>query len=317
LIAYEEIKNAIEQADAISILTHLNPDADTLGTGLGIYTLLTQEKGKRVEIVNASSSLPRQLDFLKNFKKIKNKIEYDDSLIITCDCGNLERLGFDMSGRKIINIDHHNSNTYYGDINIVASEYASTSQVAFELFQQFKTIDSESATCFYTALLSDTQYFTSSSVSAKVFDVAKSLIDLGTNPAEVAYHLKQRKPLSALRILEKSLATLTLHAEAKIATILIIKEDIEATGASISDMEGIVDYAKSLATVEIAICAMETPVGIRVSLRSTQIDISKLALEFGGGGHKIAAGFTLKQCGLQETIDTILKKIQNLGLING
>jgi phosphoesterase RecJ-like protein len=222
-----------------------------------------------------------------------------------------------MSGRKIINIDHHNSNTYYGDINIVASEYASTSQVAFELFQQFKTIDSESATCFYTALLSDTQYFTSSSVSAKVFDVAKSLIDLGTNPAEVAYHLKQRKPLSALRILEKSLATLTLHAEAKIATILIIKEDIEATGASISDMEGIVDYAKSLATVEIAICAMETPVGIRVSLRSTQIDISKLALEFGGGGHKIAAGFTLKQCGLQETIDTILKKIQNLGLING
>jgi phosphoesterase RecJ-like protein len=189
--------------------------------------------------------------------------------------------------------------------------------VAFELFQQFQTIDSESATCFYAALLSDTQYFTTSSVSAEVFDVAKSLIALGTNPAEVAYNLKQRKPLSALRILEKSLATLTLHAEAKIATIIIGKEDIEATGATIPDMEGIVDYAKSLATVEIAICAMETSEGIRVSLRSTEIDISKLALEFGGGGHKLAAGFTLKQCGLQEIIDTILVKIDNLGLIDG
>jgi len=310
------VADAIAQADAISILTHLNPDADTLGTGLGIYTLLSKEKGKRVEIVNASSSLPVYLDFLKYFKKIKNKIEYDNSLIITCDCGNIDRPGFDLSGRKIINIDHHKSNTYYGDINIIKSTYASASQVAFELFRQFMTIDSETATCFYAALLSDTQYFTTSSVSAEVFEVARLLISLGVNPAEVAYYFKQQKPLSALRVLEKALSTLTLHAEAKIATIMIGKDDIEATGASVHDMEGIVDHAKSLATVELAICVMQMTEGTRVSLRSKHIDISGLALVFGGGGHKTASGFTLTQCGLQETIDTILEKIEDLGLID-
>ena len=97
---------------------------------------------------------------------------------------------------------------------------------------------------------------------------------------------------------------------------MVGKDDIEATGASVPDMEGIVDYAKSLSTVEIAICVIQMTEGIRVSLRSKTIDISELALAFGGGGHKLAAGFTLKQCGLQETIDTILEKIEDLGLID-
>ena len=312
----KEVKEKIAEATSITILSHLNPDADALGTALGIYALLTQNKEKRVEIVNASTELPRYLDFLPSFHKIKHHMDYTDSLIISCDCGSIDRLGFDLKGRDIVNIDHHNSNTQYGSINVVLPMYASSSQVAFNLFKSLYPIDEKAATCFYTALLSDTRYFTTSSVNEEVFTVAKELVHLGAKPHKIANCFTQRRPLSSLRILEKALSSLVLVEEAQIAILNVSKEDILATGATIPDMEGIVDYAKSLVTVKIAIFAMEMENGVRISLRSKGIDVSKIALAFGGGGHKVAAGFTLKQYGLQRSIDIILKKVKELGLLS-
>ena len=315
-LPFEDVKAKIEQAQSITILSHLNPDADTLGTALGIYALLIQNKGKRVEVVNASNALPMHLDFLPNFKKIKHKMDYSDSLIISCDCGSIDRLGFDLKGRDILNIDHHQSNTLYGSINVVVSEYASASQVAYVLFDRLYTVDTDAATCFYTALLSDTRYFTTSSVNEEVFSVAKDLVKKGAKPEEIAYNFTQRRPLSSVRILEKSLASLRLYEEAKVAVLCVTKEEIISSGATIPDMEGIVDYARSLATVEIALFAMELEDGIRISLRSKKVDVARVAMAFGGGGHKVAAGFTLQQSGLQESIDTILDKINELGLLD-
>lgn len=243
-------------------------------------------------------------------------MDYTDSLILSCDCGSVDRLGFDLEGRDIINIDHHQSNTGYGSINVVIADYASASQVAFALFKELYTVEADAATCFYAALLSDTRYFTTTSVNGEVFKVAKNLVEAGALPDEIAYHFTQRRPLSSLRLLEKALASLSLYHEAKVATLMVTKKEIEATGATVPDMEGIVDYARSLATVEVALFAMELDDGIRISLRSDKVDVSKVAMVFGGGGHKVAAGFTLAQCGLQESIDTILKKIEELGIIN-
>jgi phosphoesterase RecJ-like protein len=315
-LPHEAVKVKIDNAESITILSHLNPDADALGTALGIYALLTQDKSKRVEIVNASTALPLHLDFLPYFKKIKHHMDYKNSLIISCDCGSIDRLGFDLLGRDIINIDHHKSNTGYGSINCVVPEYAASSQVAFALFRPFYNTDAKTATCFYTALLSDTRYFTTSSVNEEVFSVAKELVKLGAKPDEIACHFTQRRPLSSLRILERALASLDLKHEAQIAILSVSKEDIATTGATIPDMEGIADYARSLATVEIAIFAMELDEGIRISMRSKKVDVSKVALALGGGGHKVAAGFTLTQYSLQTSIDIILNKIIELGLMN-
>jgi len=316
-LPFEDVKAKIEKAQNITILSHLNPDADTLGTALGIYAILSKDKSKKIEVVNASNTLPNYLDFLPNFKKIKHKMDYADSLIISCDCGSIDRLGFDLVGRDILNIDHHQSNTMYGSINVVVSTYASASQVAYALFERLYVVDADAATCFYSALLSDTRYFTTSSVNEEVFSIAKMLVSIGAKPEDIAYHFTQRRPLSSVRILEKALASLTLYKEAKVATLFVTKDDIVSSGATVPDMEGIVDYARSLATVEIALFAMELDDGIRISLRTKKVDISDVALAFGGGGHKVAAGFTLKQCGLQQSIDTILDKIEELGLIDG
>jgi len=316
-LPFAEVKATLEGASAITILSHLNPDADTLGTALGIYALLSKEKHLKVEVVNASPQLPLHLDFLPNYAKIKQKIEFGQSLIISCDCGSKDRLGFDLSGREIINIDHHQSNTHYGSINVILSEYASASQVAFVLMREIYPITADAATCFYAALLSDTRYFTTSSVNEEVFSTAKLLLEAGANAHEVAYHFTQRRSLSAFRILQKALASLSLHHDARVATLWVTQEEIIATGATVPDLEGIVDYASSLATVEVAVFAMELQGGIRISIRSKKADVSSVALAFGGGGHKVAAGFTLTQCGLQESIDTILSKIEELGLLNG
>ena len=312
-----EVKEQLERAKNITILTHLNPDADTIGTGLGIYNILKQDRTKRVEIVNASNMLPQYLDFLPSFEKIKHKMDFEESLIIACDSGSINRLGFDLENREILNIDHHNSNEYYGTVNVVVSEYASASQVAYRLFQKLYTIDTGTATCFYAALLSDTRYFTTNSVNDEVFEVAKELLDLGVDPANVAFNFTQRRSLSSIRILERALGHLSLSSEGRIATLFVTQDDILSTGARMPDMEGIVDYARSLATVEIGLFAIELEDSIRISLRSKSVDVSRVSLAFGGGGHKVAAGFTLKQTTLHESIDTILNKITELGSVNG
>ena len=317
LFPYDEVKALIEGAESITILSHLNPDPDAIGTALGIYTLLKEQKRRRVEVVNASKALPRHLDFLSGYEKIKTCIEYENSLIIACDSGSIERLGFDLSGREILNIDHHQSNDLYGSLNVVIPKYASSSQVAFDLFKKIYDISAQSAESWYAALLSDTRYFTTSSVNAAVFESAKELVGLGVDPAKVATHFTQRRSLSSFRILQRALGSLQLYSDARIAALYVTKEDIAATGATVPDMDGIVDYARSLATVEVALFAMELEEGIRVSLRSKGADVNAIAACFGGGGHKVAAGITFKEGNLQQIIDTIIAKIQETGLADG
>ncbi|MCF6206137.1 MAG: bifunctional oligoribonuclease/PAP phosphatase NrnA [Sulfurovum sp.] len=312
------VSEKIEKARTVTILTHLNPDPDTLGTGLGIFALLKTHTSKPIEIVNASVDLPRYLDFLPFFHRIKQKIEFEESLIIGCDCGSIDRFGFDLEGREIINIDHHASNDLYGDVNVVLPEFASASQVAYRLFEKIFSVTPDAATCFYTALLSDTRYFTTSTVNREVFRVAGELVDLGAEPAEIATNFTQRRSLASLRILERALRSLVLYREGKIAVLEITPEDIAASGATMPDMDGIVDYARSLAVVQVAVLLIALPDGtVRVSLRSKGADVSRVAARFGGGGHKVAAGFTLKDKQTQEIVDTILEEISLLGLIDG
>lgn len=315
----EELSQKLDNTRTVTILTHLNPDADTLGTALGIYHLLTKyRKELKIEIANASKELPRYLDFLPHFGKIKHKMDYTDRLIISCDCGSVERLGFALEGRQIVNIDHHQSNTMYGTLNVVVPHFASSSQVAYALFKQLFKIDGQSATCFYAALLSDTRSFTTSSVNEAVFQTAKELVECGVDAAWVAQQMTQRHSLASVRILQRALDSMALYFDATVAILYVTKDDIQSTGATVPDMDGIVEYARSLATIRIAVFVMELDEGLRVSLRSKGEDVSTVAAAFGGGGHKVAAGFTLPYeqiSSLQETIATIAQKIKALELV--
>lgn len=311
-LPHKDVQDKIDNAKSISILSHVNPDADTLGTALGIYALLRQNRDVKIEVVNASNVLPKYLDFLPYFNKIKNHMDYEDSLIISCDCGSVDRLDFELHDRDIINIDHHASNTMYGNINIVLDAYASSSQVAFRLFESIVSINKDAATSFYAALLSDTRHFTTASVNHEVFTVAKILVERGAKPDEIASKMTQRKSLASVRILEKALASLSFYNDAQVVVLAVSQEDIMQTGATIPDMEGIVEFACALVTVEIAIFAMELKESVRISLRSKSADVSKIAKSLGGGGHRLAAGFSIHHGDVEESIEQTLAKVKML-----
>ncbi len=307
----QDLKTIIDRHRTITILSHINPDADAIGTSLGIYALL-KAYGKQVEIANYSIDLPQHLDFLPNFSKIKHKIDYAESLIIACDCGSIDRLGFDLKNREIVNIDHHQTNQNYGTLNFVDSLLPASSHVAYQIMEENFPVTGDVATCFYTALLSDTRYFTTGNVDETVFAFAMQLMEHGADHQRVAFNLTQRRSLASLRILGRVLDTVTLHRNATVASMRADREMIAATGAKMSDMEGVVDYARSLVTVEIGILLVQQESYIKVSLRSKDRDISSLAEYFGGGGHKNACGFTIESGNIEEILDKILKQIDLL-----
>ena len=304
------LRPVLEKAQAVTVVTHINPDADTIATGLGIYRILKQTLGIPVEIVNRSDHVPHHLDFLPGFNKIKRKSDYAEGVLIACDGADLSRFGIEAKGRYIVNIDHHVSNTRFGDLNVVAEDVASSGEAAFELFRLLYPIDAHAAQCFYTALFSDTRHFTTDSVDAETFRRANVLIALGADPYRTAYNLTQRKSLASLRLLQRALQSLHLYRDATVGVMVLTPEDFDATGAVMSDLDGIVDYAKSLATVDIGVLISEFDDGsVRVSLRSKETDVNTIAKRLGGGGHRHAAGVIVPKAKAQEILDTILHHI--------
>ncbi|WP_456433407.1 DHH family phosphoesterase [Nitratifractor sp.] len=306
----------LEAFDSVSVLSHIRPDADAIGTSLGVAHIL-RELGKRVEVLNASEDLPRHLDFLPGFGRIKHRPDFDRSLIVSCDCGSVDRLGFDLQGRTIVNFDHHVSNTRFGTLNVVDPEAASSSEVAYRFFRDIAPVTPEAAECFYAALISDTRHFTTSTVTLETFRIAQELIAIGVDPARVAQMMLQRRSLASLRILGRALESLRLYRDARVATMLVTREDLEATGAKMSDLDGLVDYARSLVTVEVAVFVVQTPTGYKVSLRSKGADLLPIARRFGGGGHPEAAGFDLTGGEDPErVIETILETIDETEVLS-
>ncbi len=311
----QEFKSLLEQFKKISIVTHKNPDADTIGTALGLYEILKNEK-KEVEVCNAVGILPNYLDFLPHFAKIKRQIDFDKSLIISCDSGSIDLLGFDLSSRVIVNIDHHKSNTNYGTLNIVNEKCASASQVAYEFLKNDFTITKNTATCFYVAMVTDTQNFTTLNVTNRLFNVTSELLSRGVNIAEVNRNLTQRKSLSSLRILSSTLDTLEFYEDAQVASLVATQESFKRTGATVVDTVGIIDYGIALATVKIAIFIMELEQSLKVSMRSNFADVSELAVHFGGGGHRLASGFNIDKMDIKELLNNINKEIKKRGLLD-
>lgn len=309
-------KKLLEEHDRVSIITHTNPDADTLGTALGIYAILKREE-KQVEVCTAEGILPNTLDFLPHFAKIKRQIDFDDSLIIACDAGSIDLLGFDLSSREIVNIDHHRSNTNYGSLNIIDIVCASASQVAYNFFKDDFKITKEVATCFYVGLVTDTQNFVTLNVDRDVFNIASELVSFGIDLEEVNRNLNQRKSLSSLRILSATLESLEFYEEARVSSMVVSYENMQKTGADYTDLLGIIDYGIALATVNIAILVMEFKDSIKVSLRSNRADVATLAADFGGGGHIFASGFRTEKMDVEILLNKINKEIIKRGLLDG
>jgi phosphoesterase RecJ-like protein len=307
---HQEVWKLIDESHYITLISHLNPDGDTLGSALAFYPYL-KKMGKNVSVVNLTKDIPIKYDFLPNFKKIKNAMPQKCELLISFDCGSIDRLGIEKGDFKVINIDHHMSNTFFGDVNIVDNKSASCTLVALKVLESKQQITKDEAICIYTGLVEDTGFFTYSNTDNLAFEAASKLISRGVNPSEISQNLKMRNSLAKIRLTALFINSMELLNDAKIAVGIVTQEDFNKTGALKSDSDHLVDMLRNLSTVELAIMVMENKdTTLKVSLRSKNIDVYTIAESFGGGGHKRAAGFELEDTDIEEIIHKIIQKVK-------
>jgi len=302
--SYKKALELIKSSHYVLILTHINPDADTISCGLALSNFMFENKIKH-KVFNKMDTLPRNLDYLSRYSYITNKLPDFYDLIIYVDCGDKKRPAIEIKEDvKIINIDHHASNDSFGDVNIVDETKASSAEVLFQFFKHNDLkISANTATCLYTGIYDDSIRFSTPRVDGETFAIANHLCLCGANPSYIADMLTQRESLAKLRLLPLVLQSLELHLEGKVGTIYVLPEWLKTSGADYRDVEDGVNMVLSLAVVEIAILLRPSNGKTRISLRSKNgIDVSKIAANFNGGGHKMAAGCTI------ENEDVILAK---------
>ena len=308
---YTKALELIEKSRYILIITHVNPDPDSIGSALALSNLFSENKIKH-KVFNVSADLPTSLDFIPRFEKITNQLPAFFDLAISVDCGTYKRLGFELdSSIPLINFDHHKSNNSFGAVNIVDPMKSSTAELVFEFFKHNGLyITKNSATALYVGIYDDTLAFSLGRCDELTFEKINFLVECGASPSEIANKLLRRDSLAKYRIIPKVLDSLELYKEGEVASIIAKEEWFKQTGAHNRDCEDALDMVMSIAVVRIAFFVRVVNGVSRVSLRSKgKIDVSKIAGEFGGGGHFNAAGCTIETLDVEKAKEIVLKEI--------
>src|SRR3954469_4615020 len=316
----DRILEAIKGSETICVVGHVRPDGDCIGSELGL-TLALMNEGKKVTCWN-QDPLPGKLAFLdpKNLIQTPEKGKRFDCVIAT-DCASLERLGTAVeciNERKVfINIDHHASNTRYGDMNWIAAKEPSTGELIFRLLKAANwPITPAISDCLFTAVSTDTGSFQYPTTRPATYHVAGELVKRGANLTKICDEVYQSYPLGRVRLLRHVYNKFRLTHNNQIAYFWLKKADYSRTGTEPSDSEGLIDHIRAIEPVVIA-CMFEEiePDLTRISLRSksARIDVNKIAQQFGGGGHPAAAGARISGTPLsvQRKVIASLKKSLN------
>lgn len=309
--AYTKALELIEKSRYILIITHVNPDPDSIGSALALSNLFHENKIKH-KVFNISSDLPQSLDFIPRFEKITDQLPAFFDLAISVDCGTYKRLGFELdSSIPLINFDHHKSNNSFGVVNIVDPQKSSTAELVFEFFKHNGLyITKDSATALYVGIYDDTLAFSLGRCDETTFEKINFLVECGASPSEIANKLLRRDSLAKYRIIPKVLDSLELYKEGEIASIIAMEDWFKQTGAHNRDCEDALDMVMSIAVVKVAIFVRISNGVSRVSLRSKgQIDVSKIAGKFDGGGHFNASGCTIEILDVEKVKEIVLKEI--------
>lgn len=289
-----ETGNMLLAAQKIVLCCHVSPDGDTLGSALGLARLLEQ-KGKEVTVF-VDDDINKSLNFIPGIEKVQRPeagVIVEADLFVVVDASSFDRVGICNEVVKapvLLNIDHHISNTEFADYLYLDAEAAAAGEIMCDLFEAMGwEYDEAIAIDFYTAITTDCGSFRYSNTTSKTMQRAAKLLDYGVKPNEISDMLDIRSRKTT-ELLAKVLPSLTFDYEAKVAHLTITNDlyDKEA------QTDSFVNYPRYIEGVEVAIMfkAVEPEV-TRVSMRSSNVDVAKIALSFGGGGHIRAAGCTI------------------------
>ncbi len=316
----KELLSAIENADSILLFSHISPDGDTIGSALALKMLLEQLK-KRVILV-LDGIVPMNLFFLPDIYSIRKPGDVTGqvdasapgTLAIAVDVSCADRMGeaeaLFRSAPLTAQIDHHETNPAYAMINLIDGGAPSTSVLVSRVQQELGLpLQQEEAICLYTALSTDTGNFVYENTNAEAFLLMSRLMEAGLPLAHCSRVLFRRKEKGFVRLLGKALPTLTFLCNGEIAGMQLSYADMCSAEATGEHTDGVVDYAIDTSGVKIAYFARETEDGaIKFSLRAlSPYRVDSVAAQFGGGGHHLAAGCTLRM-----PLEDAVKKMQEV-----
>jgi len=296
----------------IYIIGHDNPDGDCIGATLSLAMLL--EKCNIATKV-LLKDIPEVYSFLPIDKWVVDKPVDNIDLLIALDCSDMSRLGnfseYILKANTIINIDHHVSNTMYGDFNEVNTVASSTSEIIYELVNDYSLLDKDIATCIYTGIIYDTGVFKHSSTTKRTHEIAGKLIEFDFDFTEIINNLFYKNTLTSLKSKERAISHLNIVEQGQIAISYLTIEDIKDIKAKKSDTEGIINLILQLDEVHVSAFLYEVESNkFKVSLRSKgNVDVCKVAMAFQGGGHVKASG-CLIEGQLKDNITKIINKIK-------
>ncbi len=306
-----EILKRINEVKHIVVISHVNPDTDSIGSASAFYTHLLRLH-KKVSFVCVTKEINQKFAFLPWFEKIRNTFPSSADLAISFDCANKKRIGLEIDC-DLINIDHHKSNTKYGDINLVDANSISTTKILYDFFKLNNiVINKKMATALYAGLLDDSDGFLDDRVDGTVFAVIKELIECGADYKTSNKFVKKWISLGAFRLKALMYKNMKLMCDAKVAVFCIDDNDIKSSGAIVQDCQSVLKESLYLPTVKVALLLkINNDFSIKGSLRSNSlVDVSRIASSFDGGGHNDRAGFNIKAGSVvQEVKEKILKLI--------
>ncbi|MFV0343708.1 MAG: DHH family phosphoesterase [Anaerocolumna sp.] len=287
-------------AKTIGIGGHVRPDGDCTGSCLAMYRYLKKVLAEDTIIHLYLEEIPKKLRILEEVSWVKQineaGIKYD--VFISLDSGSLDRLGFSMdyfnTATKTINIDHHISNTKFAKVNHVIADASSTCEVLFDLFLE-GDIDRDIAKALYMGIIHDTGVFKHSNTTIKTMEIAGKLISKGIPFSEMIDETFYRKNYNQNQILGRCLLESILMLEGKCIVSFISKKMLAFYDSTAADLDGVIDQLRITEGVEVALLINENdPREYKVSMRSNGIvDVRKIAVYYGGGGHTLAAGCTM------------------------
>lgn len=309
----KKIEDKICKADKIAIFSHTHPDGDTIGGVLALKSGL-EKLGKTCDCF-CDCAIPEKFSFLRAADAFALSPQRKYDLYVAVDCGELARLGENAAcfaqKRNTVNIDHHHlSNDNFAELNYVKN-YSSTCEIIFALLKRLNVpLDRDIATCLYVGLSTDTGNFAHSNTNADTFSCAQQLIAHDIDVAGLNFLLYRNTSFERTMLLGKVISRMRRYCEDRLSLIFTLTTDIEQCHATIADTEGFIDYATNVKGTEVGVAICQNGQNAyKVSMRSRgKVDVGKICMSFGGGGHRNAAGCML--CGFfEDVVDKIVRAV--------
>jgi len=299
------------KGENVVISTHLNPDGDAVGAVFALAMALAKIGAKPVVLIENYSE---KFDFIKGTEYVYNE-NYDNlkpDVFIAVDCGSKDRLGKSMSvfdrANVTFNIDHHISNDNFAENNIVLGKASSSCEVVYEIIKNFCVLDKDIAEALYVGIVSDTFGFKYNSTSKNTMEIGGKLMEFGIEYSQIQDKVLYEHTIAEVNVFKKALDN--FKTDGNVAYTFLRASEMNECGATSKDLDGIVEYILNIKGISISVFVYEKGDGIcKISFRSKKADVNKVASNFGGGGHILAAGTDFKGS-VEEALNSALNEIK-------